>query len=269
MTDPGFRPARFFLSLAFVVLAAAGSGSASIAAQDDAAVRVLRESIDRYKSDSMEYAGDLVTTTPAGAERRKTWRSYRSGQGAVAQRLIIFLSPAEVRGVAFLSRGRQSQPANQWIYLPSMKRERRLAEPDRDTRFAGTDFTFEDLEEIDPSRFRVSSLPDDMVDGQPAYRLSLVALRRSAYQSEVLTIRKSDLVLLKREGRRHGEASPSKRLTLSEYGNAGGRLVAMRVEMADLKRGSRTAIRLSEVYFDRPQPADRFTVQNLSRAVVR
>ncbi len=230
---------------------------------------LLAESLRRHESASMEYAGDLTTITRNGTERRKTWRSYRAGNGREAQRLIVFLSPADVRGVAFLSRGRQGGPPDQWIYLPSMGRERRLAEVDLDTRFAGTDFTFEDLAELDPDRYTVDQLPDVSVGGAPAHRLRLVPRGRSAYALELLTFRPADLMLLMRESQRHGDTSPSKRLVLSEFKETDGRVTAMQLELADLTRGSRTMVRLSDVRFNRPQPADRFTLQYLPQAAVR
>jgi hypothetical protein len=217
----------------------------------------------------MEYSGDLVITTRNGAERRKTWRSFRVGVGRGAHRLIVFLSPADVRGVAFLSRGHATRSAEQWLYLPSMGRERRLAEPDRGTRFAGTDFTFEDLQELDPALYHITSLPDVLVEDEPAARIRLVPLGRSAYTDEVLTVRRSDLVLLSRESRRRGDTAPSKELRLSSFAEINGRVAARRAEMIDRARGSRTVINLSDIRFDHPQPADRFTIQNLPRAASR
>jgi hypothetical protein len=249
-----------------VMLAAAALGPASrAAAQDLGAREILEESVKRYQAASLEYAGEVVTVTRSGRERRKTWRSYRDGYGSAASRLIRFLSPPEVRGVGFLVRGRAGSPPEQWIYLPSMRRERRIAPQDRDTPFVGTDFSFEDLEEIDPSRYDAGRRPDRTVDGQLCYVLQIESQQLSNYDHQVLLIRKDNLALLILEAYVEGSAEPVKRLRLSDYRQIQGRLIAMRLEMSDLRRGTRTIVRLSDITFDRPQPPDRFTVQNLTR----
>jgi hypothetical protein len=237
-------------------------------AQDVEGRRILEDSVARHRASSFEYAGEVVTIAVSGRERRKSWRSYLEGGGAHANRLIRFLSPPEVRGVGFLSRSRPEGLPDQWIYLPSMKRERRIAPQDRDASFVGTDFTFEDLEEINPARYDVALQGEREVDGQLCYVIALHPRERSAYARKLLTLRKDTLTLLVMELFRPNDDTPSKRLVLSDYREIHGRWVAMKLEMSDRIERSRTIVLLSDVAFDRPQPADRFTLQNLVREAV-
>jgi hypothetical protein len=236
-------------------------------ADDPAARQILEKSVARYQASSMEYAGEVITTAPSGRERRKTWRSYREGYGPSANRLIRFLSPPDVRGVGFLLLGRPGDAPDQWMYLPSMKRERRVAPRDRDAPFVGTDFTFEDLEEIDPSRLDAEQEADRTVDGHACYVIAVRPRYQASYDRQLLTLRKDTLELLRVEIFSAGASTPVRRLVLSDYQVVQGRPTAMKLEMSDLRKGSRTTILVSEVIFDRPQPADRFTIQNLIREV--
>jgi hypothetical protein len=233
-------------------------------AQDPHAI--LRERERRHRIDSDEHVSELVITAKNGRERRREWISYRQGWGQHANRLIRFTAPADVRGVAYLLRQRPDRPPDEWLYLPSMNRERRVVAGDRETAFAGTDFAYEDLEEFDQADYASATLlPDRDVDGQASFVIEVVPRRRSAYSKKVLVIRKSDLCLLAVEYFRRVDRGMSKRLTLSNYQQVQGHWMAMSVEMQDLVKGSRTAVYLREVALNRPQPADRYTIQNLVR----
>lgn len=238
---------------------------ANLRAQDQEAHKILAGSVALLQSASMEYEGEIVTIAQNGRERRKTWRSYRAGDGAAASRLIRFLSPPEVRGVGFLQRGEAGRPPNQWIYLPSMRRERRIAPQDRASSFAGTDFSFEDLEEIDPARYDAFLEPERTLDGHACHVIRIEPRERSAYDRKLVMIRKDTREVLAIEAFRPGHAAPAKRLLLSDYREIQAHRVAMTIEISDLVKGSRTVVHLTAVALDRPQPPDRFTLQNLTR----
>lgn len=230
---------------------------------------VLRESEARHRSASQEYRGELTVVNKEGKERRKGWRSFRQGYAADAKNLIRFLDPPEVKGVGFLSLAQPGgKSPDQWLYLPSMKRERRIAAQDRDASFVGTDFSYEDMEEFDHEKYELSGQGEETVAGQPCLVIAATPREgggRSAYARKVLFLRRDILYPLQEEFYRPGEKEPSKRLLFSDLRQIDGHWLAMRMEMSDLKKGSKTTVLFQEVVFDRPQPAGRFTLQNLNR----
>jgi outer membrane lipoprotein-sorting protein len=255
------RPLDVALAASVLVLGMAGG----MRADNREARRILEESVDRTRAVSMEYAGQVTTVSSSGRERRKVWRSYSQGSGGAANRLIRFVSPPDVRGIGFLSRTRPSGLPDQWLYLPSMKRERRVSSRDRDTPFVGTDFTFEDLDELDPARLDTEQLSDRTIEGLPCYVIEIRPRDPASYERKLLTLAKDSLSLMSVEIFVAGHGAPARILRLSDYRNIQGRLVPLRLEMTDLRKGSRTTILVSDVVLDRPQPADRFTIQNLLR----
>jgi len=234
-------------------------------AEDAEARRLLKEAEARHRSKSQEYSGELTVVSRDGKVRKKSWRSWRDGYAGDARLLIRFTDPPEVRGVGFLSLARPGKSPDQWLYLPSMKRERRIAAQDRDASFVGTDFNYEDLEELDHAKFAVSLEREETIDGQPCALVEGRPLERSVYERKVFALRKDDLYVVRVEAFRKGQKEPSKRLALSDIGTVGGHTVARTMTMSDLGKGSATTVRLKELAFDRPQPADRFTLQNLNR----
>jgi hypothetical protein len=182
--------------------------------------------------------------------------------------LIRFLDPPEVRGVAFLSLANPGKNPDQWLYLPSMKRERRIASQDRDSSFVGTDFNYEDMEEFDHKKYKVDLDGEETIDSQAVWKIVAKpdeAAGRSLYEKKVLYLRKDILYLVRSDSYKKGEKEPGKRLILSDIQNVEGHWVARRLEMTDLKKGSRTVVLLKELSFEKPQPAGRYTLQNLTR----
>ena len=240
----------------------------SLPAVADDARKLLVESEAKHRTRTQQYAGQLTVVAKDGKVRKKSWRSWREGYAGDAKLLIRFAAPPEVKGVSFLSLGKPGLSPDQWLYLPSMKRERRIATQDRDASFVGTDFNYEDMEEFDQAKFDVSMKGEESVDGQPCWRIEAKPEEKggkSLYERKLLWLRKDILFMVREDIFRKGEKEPAKRLLLTDVQQVDGHWVARKLEMSDLKKGSRTTIQLEELAFDRPQPAGRFTLQNLNR----
>lgn len=230
---------------------------------------LLKESESRHRTKTQQYAGELTVVNKDGKTRKKGWKSFREGYAGDARNLIRFTDPPEVKGVGFLSVARPgAQNPDQWLYLPSMKRERRIAAQDRDSSFVGTDFNYEDMEEFDHEKYKVILQGEQTVESQPCYVIEAFPVEKkgkSVYEKKILYLRKENLYLLREDLYRKGEKEPVKRMTLSDLQQLGGHWVARKMEMKDLKKGSTTTVLLKEILFDKPQPASRFTLQNLNR----
>lgn len=229
---------------------------------------LLKESESRHRTKTQQYAGELTVVNKDGKVRKKGWKSFREGYAGDARNLIRFTDPPEVKGVGFLSLAKPGKNPDQWLYLPSMKRERRIATQDRDASFVGTDFNYEDMEEFDHEKYKVSLQGEKTVDGQPCYVIAATPLEsagKSVYEKKILYLRKDILYLLREDLYLKGDKQPGKLFVLSDLQNVDGHWVARKWEMHDLKKGSRTTVLLREVAFDRPQAANRFTLQNLNR----
>jgi hypothetical protein len=255
------------LSLSTLFVAAVLTVPVARASSEDART-LLQQSEERHRSKSQEYEGALVVTSKDGKERRKSWRSYRLGSAGESRMLIRFSAPPEVKGIGYLSLPRAGKNPDQWLYLPSMKRERRIAAQDRSASFVGTDFNYEDMEELDHEKYDVKLLAEEAVAGQACFVIEARPRSdagRSLYERKLLFLRKDILYLVRMDLFRPGEKEPAKRLLLEDVALVDGRHVARRMTMQDLGKGSTTVIRLEKLAFDRPQPEGRHTLQNLVR----
>jgi hypothetical protein len=230
---------------------------------------LLKESENRHRTRTQQYAGELTVVNRDGKVRKKGWKSYREGYAGDAKSLIRFVDPPEVKGVGFLSLSRpEGENPDQWLYLPSMKRERRIAPQDRDASFVGTDFNYEDMEEFDHEKFRVALQGEQTLDSVQCYVIEAIPFEKkgkSVYEKKILFLRKDILYLIREDLYRKGDKEPSKRMILSDLQQIDGHWTARKMEMKELKKGSTTTVLLREIVFDRPQAAARFTILNLNR----
>ncbi|MCK4514939.1 MAG: outer membrane lipoprotein-sorting protein, partial [Spirochaetaceae bacterium] len=83
--------------------------------------------------------------------------------------VMIFHSPASVEGTRFLTIAKDDGVDDQWIYLPALRRVRRIAASERDSEFMGTDFTYSDLSggDIEDATYRL--LREESIDGEATY----------------------------------------------------------------------------------------------------
>lgn len=89
--------------------------------------------------------------------------------------IIRFLAPAEIKGVSALTFENPRGSDDNWLYLPSTKRVRRISGSNNTASFQGTEFTYEDLANLDPSEYEWRLFGEENLvrDGEatPVYRL--------------------------------------------------------------------------------------------------
>src|SRR5579871_2292715 len=164
-------------------------------AQD--ARQIVAESQKRGQSKSQQYEGTLEVIGASNKISLKRWAFDRIGSYGASKAILRFTAPAEVKGVALLIVNHPDRASEQWMWTPALERDRRIALQDRSTRFFGTDFSFEDLEERDVNQFDYKLAGEDTFDGQACWKIESKPResKSSQYTSSVLTIRKDNYVV--------------------------------------------------------------------------
>ncbi|WP_430461034.1 outer membrane lipoprotein-sorting protein [Thalassolituus sp. LLYu03] len=108
----------------------------------------------------------MTLTDNRGKERQRTTQTFRKYYGDDKKTLFFFNAPANVKGTGFLTFDYEAmeQEDDQWLYLPAVRKARRISASDRGDYFMGTDFTYEDIKQngrISLHDYTLSRLPDD------------------------------------------------------------------------------------------------------------
>src|ERR1700683_3114142 len=152
-----------------VILIAAVALVPRAAAED--ARQIVEESQRRGGSTSQQYDGVLEVIAANNKVSKKSWQFVRLGSFGNSKAIIRFTAPAEVKGVALLVVNHPDRLSDQWMWPPAIGRDRRIAPQDRSTRFFGTDFSFEDLEERDVNQFDFHLSGEEDIDGAACWRV--------------------------------------------------------------------------------------------------
>lgn len=252
-----FRPAK---ALACVVVSAFLAQAA--AAQE--ARQIVEEVQRRTDAVSQHYEGTLQVIGADGRTTDKRWIFDRLGSHGSSKAVLRFTAPAEVKGVALLVVNHTDRASDQWMWTPAIQRERRIALQDRSTRFFGTDFSFEDLEERDVSQFEYRMIGEEPIDGAACWKLeSRPRAKISQYTYSYVWIRKDIYAFVLIES--YIKDRLVRRLKYADMQNVQDIWTARLLEMTDLRRNSRTILKLEKLQYNAPMKDEDFTLQALRR----
>ncbi|MBI4891177.1 MAG: outer membrane lipoprotein-sorting protein [Acidobacteria bacterium] len=240
--------------------------AAPLAAQD--ARTIVDESQKRSRADSQRYEGTLEVIDSKRKVTTKKWIYERLGSAGESKAVLRFTAPAEVKGVALLIHNHPDRASDQWMWTPAVQRERRIAFQDRRTRFFGTDFTFEDLEERDVDRSSYKLLGEETLMGALCWKIESTpkAEAKSQYSRVTFWIRKDNYVLTQAEcfGREKTDKLV-RRIRYSDIEKVQGIFTPRMFEVRDEERESTTVMKVERLQYNTSMPAERFTLQALRR----
>lgn len=131
---------------------------------------------------------EMILRNRQGQESRRLIRGRSlevTGDGDKA--LSIFDSPADVKGTAFLSFTHVNEPDDQWLYLPALKRVKRIASKNKSGPFMGSEFAFEDMSSQEVDKYTYKWLRDEKLDGKDVHVIERVPVDKySGYTRQVV-----------------------------------------------------------------------------------
>jgi len=237
--------------------------SAALPGQD--ALGIVQESQRRGSVQSQKYEGVLRVEDKSRPISEKRWHYLRQGSYGSSKAVLRFTAPADVKGVALLIINHPDRASDQWMWTPAIARERRIAFQDRSTRFFATDFSFEDLEERDVDQYEYKLLGEEAIDNVKCWRIETrpKQTKSSQYTFSQIWIRQADYVPARVES--YIKEQVVRRLDYNDIQKEQGVWLARTLEMRDLRRGSRTTLRLEKLQLNVPVNDSEFTVQALRR----
>ncbi len=107
-----------------------------------------------------------------GNVRERQMVSFRKDYGRDSKSITYFLDPSNVRDTAMLTWDYDgvAKDDDQWLYLPALKKVRRISSSDRGDYFMGTDFTFEDIKQTpELEDYNWKNIGSESIDGQEVW----------------------------------------------------------------------------------------------------
>lgn len=131
--------------------------------------------------------------------------------------LSIFDRPRDIKGTALLSFSHKVGTDDQWLYLPALKRVKRISSANKSGAFVGSEFAYEDISSQEVEKYTYNYLRDDTINGLPAFVIERDPVdENSGYTRQVVWIDKPEYRIQKVDYYdRKNELL--KTLTLSDY----------------------------------------------------
>jgi outer membrane lipoprotein-sorting protein len=236
-----------------------------VAAYGQDARQIMMEVQNRARSNSQHYEGTLKVVDAKNKITEKRWTYDRIGSAGESKVVLRFTAPAEVKGVAVLVVNHPERASDQWMWTPSLQRDRRIALQDRSTRFFGTDFSFEDLEERDVQQFEYKLLGEEKCGAAACYKLESRPARTKAsqYSHSHVWVEKERLVVLRVDG--YQKDKLVRRIQYSDHQKVQNIWTPLSIEVEDLGRKSKTLLRTEKLQYNTPVKEEMFTLQALRR----
>ena len=162
---------------------------AGAASPEEAGLKIAKEAYDRDKGFGNFTANQtMVLRNKRGQESRRQLRiKVLEVEDAGNKSLFVFDRPRNVKGTAFLIHSHRKKADDQWLYLPALKRVKRISSSNRSGSFMGSEFSYEDLGAQEVAKYTYKFLRDEACGKRKCSVVEQVpTAKRSGYRRQLV-----------------------------------------------------------------------------------
>ncbi|MEY3001873.1 MAG: hypothetical protein RLZZ428_248 [Pseudomonadota bacterium] len=243
---------------------------------DDPKARAIMEKVDA-RDDGQTLAEDMlmVLIDKNGKQRTRDIRSYSKDFGADKHRIMFFKSPADVKDTSFLTYDYDdsSKDDDQWLYLPALKKVKRIPTSDKSSSFMGSDFSYFDMTDRDLEDYDFKLLKEGDVRGNKVWMIEAVPrnkeiVKESGYTKTIALVRQDNYVVVRSIG--FLENNKTKYLDIKRLHEEKGVWLVDEMTMTTKKGNSTlhtTILQFSNIELNEPLSDDMFTTRRLEKGL--
>ncbi|MDY0096513.1 MAG: outer membrane lipoprotein-sorting protein [Candidatus Vecturithrix sp.] len=165
------------------------------------AKEVQQKSIEATRVDGLESLSTLLIINEHGEERVRKMAvvSRVYDHGTLEKKLIRFLEPADVKDTGFLSYDYNEKDDDKWIYMPALRKTRRIISSENAKSFMGSEFSYADMSLPTVEDFTYAFLPDETVGEELCYVMEVIPKNDDiqeeyGFSKKIMSISKHDFV---------------------------------------------------------------------------
>jgi outer membrane lipoprotein-sorting protein len=217
----------------------------------------------------------MILIDKRGKERVRVMRNFTKDRGKDTLALIFFVSPADVKNTGFLNFDYDDadRDDDQWLYLPALKRTKRIAGGDRSGSFMGSDFSYADMSSPPLDRYSFTLMGETEVKNVPVWQIESIPnekeSKKTGYTKSINFVRQDNHVLIRRviwlkKGKR------LKYMNVDKLELIDGIWVPTQITMSTRKGKKvlhKTRLEVSNVKFNQPLDEDVFSIRRLEKGL--
>ena len=185
-----------------VMLAATALVATTVHASPERGLEIAQEADARNQGwGDTESLARMVLRNKAGKESVRQMRiKSLEVQSDGDKGIVVFDEPKDIRGTALLTHSHKVGDDDQWLYLPAVKRVKRIASRNKSGPFMGSEFSFEDLSSQEVEKYTYNLVREDELNGEKIYVLERFPVdKNSGYTKQVAYIDQAELRIHKVE----------------------------------------------------------------------
>ncbi len=248
------------------ILLAVTAGLAS--AQSITGLKVMQNVYNRPTGPDIKSELTMTLINSRGSTRVRVIRQFIKEYGADEKKIMFFISPADVKNTSFMdwSYG-DDREDDMWIYLPALKKVKRISSESKSDYFMGSDFTYDDLGDRKPEQDTHKITGEEKVNGRDCYVVESIPKDPDYMYSKTITwVIKDSWVGAKKEFYDE-DGELLKTLTINKIEKIDGYWVILDMEMDNVQKNHKTKMELKNVKIGEGIRDSYFTERQMKRGV--
>jgi len=245
-------------------------------ADDPKAREIMQNVEDRDDGDNATLDMEMVLIDKSNNQRVRQIRSFRKDKGEDKRSIMFFLTPSDVKDTGFLTYDYDdpNKDDDQWLYLPALRKSKRIAANDKSGSFMGSDFNYSDMTSRELENYDFTLMKEVEIDGQKAWQIESVprtkeVIDESGYKKSILFVRQDNYVVI-RAVHWVDKGSALKYFDVKQLEQIDGIWVATEIHMTT-KEGKqtvhKTVLKQSNIAFNQNLDENLFTVRQLEKGL--
>ena len=147
---------------------------------------------------------EMILIDKKGNKRVRKLKTYALKQGKDSKSLMFFVSPADVKNTGFITYDydESGKDDDQWLYLPALRKTKRIASGDKSGSFMGSDLNYSDMSSPSLDLYNFTLMKETEVKGQKVWQIKSVPktkieAEKSGYSKSVFFIRQDNYVMIR------------------------------------------------------------------------
>ncbi len=232
-------------------------------------LEIITKVYDRPIGDDQTGKLTMTLIDSRGNKRVREIKQLLRTQKDMEKKIMFFLSPADVRNTSFMSWSYTKEEKNddQWIYLPALKRVKRISSDSKNDYFMGSDFTYDDLGDRQPTADTHKFLRMETVDNEECFVIESKPKEEEYMYSRTLTWIIKDKWIGKKKEFYDEDGDLLKTLTVKKFSKISGFWIILDSEMKNIQKKHSTEMSLKNVKINTGIQERNFTERIMKRGI--
>jgi len=241
-------------------------GISIVAKADSKGEEIAKKYFDLKTPKTISSVAAMVIIDDDGNKRNRTLKMVSKDDEQGTWSYIEFLEPADIKGTKFLTIPHKDGEDEQRLYLPALKKVRRISSSGKSGKFVGSDFFYYDMENREYDEYTYTYIKEVTKDDEPYWIVEMKPKdAKSPYDHSNAWINKNDNFVYRLEMFDSKRKQHTKTMAIVETKTIDGCIIPTKIVMDNHRDNSKTLLLVSNIELDKEVDSGVFTIQNLEK----